>query len=194
MKTEKVKRMVGLSLLMALIVVLQMLGNFIHIGPVSISVVLVPIVIGAAVYGPSGGALLGATFSLMVTIYSINGMDAGGAMVFQASPVLCVLVIMGKGTLAGFAAGWVYRLLKDKNVYVAMLCAAIVCPLVNTGLFLICMYAFFMDILQIWAGGSDVAGYVISAFVLLNFLPELALNMIVSPAAQRIVKTVQKNI
>lgn len=193
MKNQKVKRMVGLSLLMALIVVLQMIGNFIHIGPVSISVVLVPIVIGAAVYGPSGGALLGATFGLMAIIYCVNGMDAGGAMVFQASPVLCFLVVMGKGTLAGLASGWVYRLLKDKNGYVAMMCAAIVCPVINTGVFLICMFTFFMDVLQVWAGGSDVAGYVLSGLVLLNFLPELTLNVIVSPAGQRIVNAVQKN-
>ena len=177
---------------MALIIVLQMLGNFIHIGPVSVSLVLVPIVIGAAMYGPSGGALLGATFSVLAIIYCINGMDAGGAMVFQANPALCILVVMSKGTLAGLASGWVYRLLKGKNPYIAMLCAAIVCPVVNTGVFLICMFAFFMDVLQVWAGGSDVVGYVLSGLVLMNFLPELMLNVIVSPAAQRIIRTAQK--
>ena len=192
MKTKRIKRMVGLSLLMALIIVLQMLGNFIHIGPVSVSLVLVPIVIGAAMYGPSGGALLGATFSVLAIIYCINGMDAGGAMVFQANPALCILVVMSKGTLAGLASGWVYRLLKGKNPYIAMLCAAIVCPVVNTGVFLICMFAFFMDVLQVWAGGSDVVGYVLSGLVLMNFLPELMLNVIVSPAAQRIIRTAQK--
>ena len=49
MKTEKIKKMVGIALMMAIVVVLQLLGQFIKFGPVSISLVLVPIVVGAAV-------------------------------------------------------------------------------------------------------------------------------------------------
>ena len=192
MKTAKIKRLVGLSLLMALIVVLQIMGNFIHIGPVALSLVLIPIVIGGAMYGPAGGALLGATFSVMAIIFCVNGMDAGGAMVFQANPILCVLVVMSKGTLAGLASGWIYALVKDRNSYLAMLCAAIVCPVVNTGVFLLCMFAFFQDVLQVWAGGSNVVGYVLTGLVLMNFLPELLLNVMVSSSAERILSTVKK--
>ena len=62
MSNSKVKRMVGIAVLMAVVVVLQLLGQFIRFGPVSISLVLLPIVVGAAVYGPGAGAILGATF------------------------------------------------------------------------------------------------------------------------------------
>lgn len=194
MKNAKIHRMVGIALLIAVMVVLQFIGTIfpIKIGPVSISLVLIPIVIGAAVYGPSAGAILGAAFGVLANIFCANGMDGGGQMVFQASPVLCIVVVMLKGTCCGLAAGWVYKLLANKNSYVAMLCAAIVCPVVNTGIFLLGMRLFFMDVLREWANGSDVAGYVLTGLILVNFLPELALNVLVSPAAQRIINVVRK--
>lgn len=195
MKNTKVHKLVGIALLIAIMVVLQFLGTIlpIKIGPVSISLVLIPIVIGAAVYGPGAGAVLGAAFGILANIFCANGMDGGGHMVFQASPVLCIIVVMLKGILCGYAAGWVYKLFSKKNGYVAMLCAAIVCPIVNTGVFLVGMRLFFMEVLQVWAGGSNVAGYILTGIVLVNFLPELALNIVVSPASQRVIRVVLKN-
>lgn len=190
---KQVKTMVGVSLLMALVVVLQFLGGMIPpVGGFSISLVLIPIVIGAAMYGPAVGALLGAVFGIVVTINCINGSDVGGAMVFQANPALCVAVVMGKGILAGLAAGWVYRLLRHKNGYVAMLACAVVCPLVNTGVFVACMLTFFKDVLATWAGGGDVIAYVLSGLVLANFVPELVINILFGTVGQRIIKTVKQ--
>lgn len=193
MKNEKVKRMVIMALLMAMVVVLQLLSAAIPpIGGFSISLVLIPIVLGAAVYGIRAGALLGATFGVVVAINCITGADAGGAMVFQANPVLCLLVVLSKGILAGMASGAVYRLLSKVNPYLAMVAAAIICPVVNTGVFIAAMLLFFIDVLAAWAGGGDIIGYVLSGLVLANFVPELIINVVFSPAGQRIVKTVKK--
>ena len=193
MKNTKIKRMVGIALLMALVVVMQFLSGIIPpVGGFSISLVLIPIVLGAAVYGPGAGALLGATFGTVVYINCVTGADPGGAMVFQADPVLCFLVVMGKGVLAGVAAGLVYKLLEKKNSYVAMLCAAIVCPVVNTGTFVACMLLFFVDVLNAWANGAALAGYIMIGLVLANFVPELIINVVFSPASVRILKVVKK--
>ena len=194
MKLNKnVKTMVGISLLIALVVVLQFLSGMIPpIGGFSISLVLIPIVIGAAVYGPGVGALLGGVFGVIVTINCINGTDVGGAMVFMANPALCILVVMGKGILAGLAAGWVYKLLKGKNAYLAMVCCAIVCPVVNTGVFVACMLTFFKDVLAAWAGGGDIMAYVLTGLVLANFLPELIINVVFGTAGQGVLKAVKK--
>ncbi|MBE6575833.1 MAG: ECF transporter S component [Clostridia bacterium] len=194
MKNGRIKRMVGMAFLIAMIIVLQLIGGIIPpIGGVSISLVLIPIVVGAAVFGPSGGAILGAAFGVIVYIACVNGTDPGGAMVFQANPWLCFIVVLGKGILAGALSGLVYRLLKARNVngYLAMLMAAIVCPVVNTGVFLACMAMFYGDVLTAWANGSPVLTYVLSSLVLLNFVPELVLNVIFSPAGERIVKEVK---
>lgn len=193
MKNAKIKRMVGLALLIALIVVLQFVGGMIPpIGGFSISLVLIPIVLGAAMYGPSAGALLGAAFGVIVYINCVTGADLGGAMVFQANPILCFLVVMGKGILAGLASGWVYKLLKKKNPYLAIVCAAIICPVVNTGTFVVCMLLFFIEVLSSWAGSGDVVGYILTGLVLANFLPELVINVVLSPVSQRVINTVNK--
>ena len=113
-------------------------------------------------------------------------------MVFQASPILCFLVVMGKGILAGTAAGYVYKLLKNVNGYVAMLCAAIVCPIVNTGVFVACMMTLFKDVLSAWAGGGEIIAYVLTGIVLANFVPELIINVVFSPAGQRIRQSIKK--
>ena len=155
--------------------------------------VLLLVVLGSALYGPGVGALLGGTFGVIVFINCVTGADPGGAMVFQANPVLCFLVVMAKGILAGIASGWIYKLLKGKNAYLAMLCAAIICPIVNTGVFVICMLTFFKDVLSAWAGGGDVLGYILTGLILANFVPELIINVVFSPAGNLITRTVNKN-
>ena len=190
---KNIKKMVGIALLMAMVVVMQFVGGMIPpIGGFSISLVLIPIVIGASVYGIGAGALLGATFGTVVYINCVTGADPGGAMVLQASPILCFLVVMGKGILAGVAAGWVYKLLSKKNSYLAMVAAAVICPVVNTGTFIACMLLFFNDVLTQWAAGSELVGYILTGLVLANFVPELIINILFSPASVRIKKIVDK--
>lgn len=195
MKNAKIKRMVGIALLMAMVIVLQFVGSMIPPigGTVSISLVLIPIIVGAAIYGPSAGAVLGLTFAVVTLINCITGADAGGAMVFQANPLLCILVVVGKSILCGLAAGGVYRLISKANTYIAMLAAAIICPVVNTGVFVSCMLLFFKPVLNAWSGGTDIVTYVLTSLVVFNFLPELVLNIVFSPAGHQITRVVRKN-
>lgn len=196
MKNAKLKRMTGIALLMALVVVMQSVSAMIPaISGFTISLVLIPIVLGAAIFGPGAGALLGATFGVIVFINCVTGADGGGHMVFQASPALCMAVVIGKGTLAGLISGWTYKLISKKTSgYVAMLCAAILCPVVNTGTFVACMLLFFRDVLAVWAtaAGADIMTYIFSGLLLMNFVPELIINVAFSPAGQRIIHLVRK--
>ena len=128
----------------------------------------------------------------VVIINCITGADAGGAMVFQANPILCILVVMAKGVLAGLASGLVYHGLKRFNKFIAMVAAAIICPLVNTGVFVVCMYLFFIEVLSAWAGGGDVLGYILTGLILANFVPELIINVVFSPAGQLICNVIKK--
>ena len=193
MKNEKIRRMTGIALLIALVVVMQYISGLIPpVGGFSISLVLIPIVIGAALYGPSGGTLLGGVFGMVVYINCVTGADPGGQMVFQANPILCFLVVMGKGILAGLASGLVYKLISNRKPYVAMVAAAVICPVVNTGVFVICMLTFFRDVLSAWAMGGDLLAYIFSALLIANFLPELMINVVFSPFGQRIIHIVKK--
>lgn len=195
MQNKNLRSMAAIALLMAMVVVMQFLSGIIPpVGGFSISLVLIPIVLGAAAFGIQAGAILGATFGAIVYINCVTGADPGGQMVFQASPILCFVVVMGKGVLAGVLSGAVYHWLKDRNKKVAILCAAAICPVANTGFFLLCMLTFFREVLSVWAGGGSLVVYVLSGLVLMNFVPELIINVIFSPAAGRIVDYSQKKL
>lgn len=198
MKHEKINRMVSIALLAAVVVVLQLLAGMIKIGTFSITLTLIPIIVGAAFYGPSAGAILGAVFGVVVYIGCVTGSDKGGNMVFVANPFLCFLVVMAKGALAGFCAGLVYRLvMKGQNSVsrgvVAVLLAGITAPVVNTGVFCIGMLLFFRGTLQAWAAGSDLFNYIIFGLTGVNFLIELGINVVFSPAIVTIIRAIQKS-
>ncbi len=184
--------MVGLAILTAIVVVLQLLGSFIKFGPFTISLVLIPIVVGAALYGPRGGAFLGFVFGVIVLIAVITGADQGGFILWSANWFLTALTCLGKGILAGLLAGVVYRAFEKKNTVFATVLAAITAPVVNTGIFLICMNLFFHKILVEWAGGSNVVYYMIVGLVGVNFLIELGISIILSPAIVTIIKSRKK--
>ncbi len=169
----------------AIVIVLQFLGSFIHFGSFSISLVLVPIVVGAAMCGPWIGAWLGFVFGIVVLF-------TDAAMFLAVSVPGTILTVLLKGTLCGLAAGLVYRWLSKYNVYLAVFAAAIVCPVVNTGVFLLGCVAFFLPLLSEWAGGVPVWKYMLLGLVGANFLFELAFNMILSPIIVRLLRISKK--
>lgn len=191
-KKSNVYRLTGLGILTAIIIVLQIFSTFVKFGPFSITLALIPIVVGAAMYGKGAGAYLGAVFSVIVVIMCITGADPGGFVVWSANPVMCVILCMLKGTAAGFCAGAVYHALCNKNQLVATILAALVSPIVNTGIFIVGMLLFFKDTLASWAGDSDILTFIIIGMTGVNFLIELGVNMILSPIVVKIVDAVKK--
>lgn len=67
-KNNNTQKIVGLGLFTAIVIVLQLMGSFIRFGTFSISLVLVPVVIGAALYGAGAGAWLGFVFGVVVLL------------------------------------------------------------------------------------------------------------------------------
>ncbi len=184
-KTIDTHTLTGVAIFTAIVIVLQLLGSFIRFGPFSISLVLVPIVVGAALYGPWAGAWLGFVFGVVVLLSG----DAGAFLVVNAwGTVLTVLV---KGALAGFMAGLFYAALKKLNVWVAAICAALICPVVNTGVFLLGCKLFFMETITGWGqamGFEDVGRYMIYGLVGANFLFEVLANLLLSPVIVRLIR------
>lgn len=189
MNHSKTQRMTGLALFTGIIVVLQVIGTFVKFGPFSITLTLIPIVVGAAIYGPKSGAYLGGVFGFVVLVACIFGWDMGGAVLWNAQPLLTAVVCLGKGVLAGLAAGGVYRALSRRSTTAAAISAAVVSPVVNTGLFLLALYFLFYDVLVSWAtgAGADIATYILTGLVGVNFVLELGVNMVLSPVVVRII-------
>ena len=179
----------GVGIFTAIVIVLQLLGAFIRFGPFSISLTLIPIVVGAALYGPAAGAWLGFVFSMVVLISG----DAGAFLVVNA--VGTILTVIAKGTLAGWAAGMVFKALEKTNLWLAAVCAAIVCPVVNTSLFLVGCKLFFMETITGWGqamGFESVGKYMIYGLVGGNFIFELLTNIVLSPVIVRLIRIGKK--
>ena len=188
MKTKMTTRELTLaSILTAIVFVLQYFGCVIKFGTFSISTVLIPIVIGAAVCGTWVAAWLGFVFGIAVLL-------SGDAAIFLAVSVWgTVLTVLLKGTGCGFASGLAYKAMrKISGEYLSVMVSAIICPIVNTGIFLLGCRLFFMDtVSQIavsagWEG--SIAKFMIIAFVGINFLVEMGINIFLSPIVVRLLK------
>ena len=189
-RREQTKKLALLALLTAIVAVLAYFGGFIKIGGLaSISLTLIPVVIGSALLGPYAGAWLGgisgAVFFLTADAVFWLGLSIPGT----------IITVMVKGILSGLCAGFAYRLLEKVNRYLAVLVSAVVCPVVNTGIFLLGCLVFFMDAVKGMATteGISIGAYLILFFVGLNFVFELLANIILSPAILRIINIRKKN-
>lgn len=106
---KRTRNLVITAIMAALIVVLQYLSTIIKVGPVNITLTLIPIVICSVFLGWKYGTALGLVFGLVVSVFSLVGLDAGGQMIFQANPPLAWIMCLLKGAAAGFFPGIVFK-------------------------------------------------------------------------------------
>ena len=180
------RKLALLALFTAIVAVLQMLGVAIRFGTFAVSMVGVPVILGAALMGPLAGAWLGLVFGIAVLV-------SGDAALFLTwDPAATVIIVLLKGTLAGLAAGGVYQLLEKRNTFLAALAAAVTYPLVNTGVFFLGCMVFFLDDCIQFAANLGVTGsgpvIVMSVFIGFNFFFELGLDLVLSGIVERLVK------
>lgn len=190
MKKFNTKTITSLGIMSAVIVVLQLLGSFIRFGPFSISLVNIPIVVGAVLYGPFGGALLGLVFGLTVLL-------SGDAALFLAVSVPgTVITVIVKGVLAGVVSGIIYKAAKKAGTTIAVIAAAVACPIVNTGTFLSGCLVFFMDTINGWAAAAGLEGhvgtYMLAVLAGGNFIVEMLVSAALSPAVLRLLKIIKR--
>ena len=202
MKTQKEKtlELVQLSMLAALVVVLQLLSALIPpmAGMVSITLTLIPVVIGAILFGKKGGAILGFVFGLIVLINCIAGLDPGGNILWTVNPILTALLCIIKGVAAGFVPAAIYSAvvkdekIADKAKTPLTLVAAVLAPVVNTSIFVVGMLLFFKDTLTVWANGEPILSYILVGLAGVNFTIEFLINIFLTPAIIRVVDVVKK--
>lgn len=179
------RRLVTLAIFTAIVAVLQLLGVAVRFGTFAVSMVGVPVILGGALMGPMAGAWLGLVFGVAVLV-------SGDAALFLTwDPVATVVIVLLKGTLAGLAAGALYRLLEKKHGFLAVLAAAVAYPLVNTGVFFVgCMLCFLDDCVQFAAGlgiGGSGPVIIMTVFIGFNFFFELGLDLVLSGVIDRLI-------
>ena len=182
---NKIRKLTGVSILIALVVILQFLSNYITFGPVNITLALIPIVLAGIIYGPVEGFVVGAVLGAIVLVSPSTG------VFLSYKPVTTVFLCLLKTGLAGLAAGFIFKPFKGRNELVGSILASIAVPIINTGLFsLITIFVFREGVF----GVTDLNGEFLSYFFLtvigINFLIEFAVNSALSPAIYKISKIV----
>ena len=193
MNRKNIKRMVGIATLCAITFVLQFWISGVlpklPIGPggTAINLALIPVVVGAILYGPKGGLTVG-LFLGVITL--MPGQGAEGFYVNWYMTILAIILCLLKTGLAGFVAGVVFRLLKKYNFVVATVAAAIITPIVNTGIFIL-LYGVLIYIMTGEAYGVTFVAITVSVWI--AFLIELGINAILGPSIASLIKILARN-
>lgn len=198
--STKVRRLTGISLLLALAIALGFLANYVQFGPFSITLSLIPIVICAILYGPISGLICGlavgvvtivapATLAMISTMQSVSSLPA---WVVTIEIIAVCLIKMG---LAGLIPGLIFKAFEKKHFNIGVILAGISAPIVNTGLF-----AFFMSTLMrsdlnaaYNTTGANFGYFLFVGMIGINFIIEFSVNAIVSPALVYVCKFAFKN-
>jgi hypothetical protein len=126
---------------------------------------------------------------LVVLITGLLGWDGGTVIYLMSQNALgTILICLVKTVAAGWLAGLVYRAAAKKNTLLGVILAGIVCPVVNTGLFIAGMLIFFFSTLQTWANGTAVTYFIIVGLTGVNFLIELLANMVLASGITRVIQ------
>ena len=182
MKNKKnIMFVAGNGILIALTVVLTLISNYADATGVNFNISLVTIVLGACIFGPVSGLIMGVVNGVLTIIA-----PATVTWFIPESLFGTILVCVVKTGVAGLVSGFVYKALKKKNDVVASFVAGLVVPFVNTGLFILGSLIWFMNVYQTFTG-------LLQGAITINFLIELGLALVLSPVVYRIIVAITKN-
>lgn len=187
------KMIASTGILVGIELVLQLIGNYINPGFANINLSLVPIAIGAILYGPLVGGFLGLVCGVMVVI-SPSTMQ----FFMPVSPVGTIFTCILKTTIAGIAAGFVAMPFKGEKKIIGVILASITVPVVNTGLFALFAILFFTPILNgmVTATGSvfkNVGEALIIGLIGFNFILEIISTLILTPSIYKVIERQKLN-
>lgn len=173
------------GILVGIEILFQVIGNYINPGFANINLSLIPIVIGAVLYGPVVGGFLGLVCGLMVII-SPSTMQ----IFFSISPVGTILACILKTSVAGVAAGLVVKLFKGEKKIYGVILASILVPVINTALFSIFALIFFMPLLQSMISETmpNIAAALFVGMIGINFILEVISTVILAPSLYKILE------
>lgn len=191
-KRFSAQEIAGVGVLLALVIVLQVFGGTISIGVVQLNFTLIPIVLGAIIYGALVGAFLGFVCGAIILIQVISGVVPFYVLIWTNDPIVTTLVCLLKTTVAGFVAGLIYNVIAKKNGLVAMFVASAIVPVINTLIFVLGCLLMFNSVYTL-NGTQNILVYILVSIVTFNFFIELGINLLVSPALCKVVDVIKKN-
>ena len=192
---SQILKMVQMAILIAIMLILAFTPlGYLKFGLIEITLMVIPVAVGAIVLGPLCGAILGGVFGITSFIQCF-GFSAFGAVVLGINPWLTFITCLVPRILCGWLSGLIFQALKkiDKTKIVSYVVASLSTALLNTIFFVGCVVLFF------WNNDSFLTGMAESgmpldslwaflvAFVGLNGLVEAIVNFIVGAGIAKVV-------
>jgi uncharacterized membrane protein len=177
------KEFVEMALLVAIIIIMAFTPiGYIKTAGLEITLIVVPVAVGAVVLGPTAGAVLGAVFGITSFIQCF-GMSAFGTILLGVNPVFTFIVCVPTRILDGWLTGVIFKALRKTSlpfgasVTIANLC----CPLLNTTFFMGTLVTLFSTTMREMFGMTHVIPF-IAMFVGLNGVIEAVVCFVVGAA------------
>ena len=146
-RREKTTYLVQLAILAAILLLLEVTGlGYIRIPAISMTIMQVPVIIGAIVLSPAAGAILGAVFGL-TSFAQAFGKDPLGAALLTINPFGLAVTTIVTRTLMGWLCGLVYKGLSKTalNNNLTLVLSSLLGALLNTLLFMSSFLLFFFN-------------------------------------------------
>ena len=145
-----VRWLTQLALLVAILLVMNYvpLLGYIQVGPLSASLLTVPVAIGAMTMGPLAGAILGGAFGATSFIQMVEGKSRMGTQLFSVNPFGAFVVSFVARVLMGLCAALIFNALRKAMPKKEKLCCvigAICTPVLNTVFFMGFLVLFFYN-------------------------------------------------
>lgn len=191
-------RMVQLAFFIAIIILMTFTPiGYIKTFGLEITLIVVPVTVGAIVLGPVSGAILGGVFGITSFIQCF-GMSPFGAALLDISPVGTFILCMVPRILMGWLTGLIFRAVRKVNNNLSYAVASLAGPLLNTVLFMTSLILIFYqtDFIQgivEQTGASNVFAFII-AFVGINGLVEAGACFILGTAVAKAVDIVARRL
>lgn len=186
MKTKfETRSLVLLGLLTAILMLMSYTPlGYLNIGPLAITLNIIPVAIAAVALGPKGGAVIGAVFGItsFLQCIGVGGTSAMGAVLFGISPVLAFAQRFIPRVLTGLITGFVFKLVQKKagNVLSCFI-AGFSSAFLNTALFMTSLVLLFgnTDYIKELMDGRNVIVFICS-FVGVNAVFEMIASTLIS--------------
>ena len=179
MKTKRIdtRRLVLTAMLSGILLIMSFTPlGYLNLGPLAVSLNMIPVAIGAVALGPGGGAFLGAVFGITSCLQcvGIGGTSAMGVILFEINPLLTILQRFATRVLAGWLTGVVYNWFHKLRFRYAAYVAGFGAALFNTVFFMGALVLLFgnTEYLQELIAGRNILVFVVS-FVGINAVVEL---------------------
>lgn len=184
----KVLKLVQLGVLAAIIIIMAFTPlGYLKVGVVSITFIMIPVVIGAIVVGPAGGAVLGGVFGITSFIQCF-GMDAFGTTLANINifytAVMCLIPRILMGFLSGIIFKGLYKVDPTKTKIISFCVSSLSGAVINTVLFVGSLLLFFYNTDYIQSFGDSVFA-VIGVLVTANSLIEMGVCLVVGAAVSK---------